>query len=205
LVWATPGVFIARAISTVVVNASLTSISPAGDAIVVVEYSINGGPNVTLASNTGKSSVEFRFNATVTSVCDTITAYAEDTLGNWASSGGMYLVLFSGGAYSVTEESPPTEIRLMQNGPLAINFTVTNDLCNLGWTVIVKASVLNSKGTVVSEPTATIIFSNTERVSNASTYPLLVGLPHGNYRVQLDVYSTSWVSLSPEYYMNVTV
>lgn len=170
--------------------ANISSTAPQGDTVTLVEYSFDGAPNVTIAQSADLPSVPFTIDAAIDNCHQHIQIFAEDVFSNWNS-------VFLAPACPTTSQTMENVTDLQQinfpNGPSMINGTYVSGYDGT-LTVIIVANVLNAQGAIISASTATVTLG---AFGTASGYPIIQALPHGEYEIDVTVYATNYVTLSP--------
>jgi len=164
----------------------------------LIQYSLNGAANVsagafTLANN------QYSFSILLTAGShNSIVIWVEDQAANWAQITIAIPPIPVGSTFTFPITPVVTTAFTVGN---AIAATVTNNAPN-ALTVVVFAVVNNAAGQTV------LISSGTISLAAGATgvaYPVLAGLAHGTYTVNLFVLSTTGISYSATSTISVTV
>jgi trimeric autotransporter adhesin len=170
------------------------------DVISTLEYSLNGGTNVSLAA--GSQNNTFTITVIFPNAHNSIQIYAQDSAGTWTTVIVLVPPLPPPQTFTAPTGAQPAQYQFPSGGPQSVNSTFTNNGAS-SLTIVVIANIFTSAGVPVTpSPTAT---ATVPAGSTVSTFELLNGLPHGTYTVTINVYSTQYVSLSPTYTVTVTV
>lgn len=168
----------------------------ANNKITSITYSINGGAAQGV-SFTSAANVAFSFSILLSgnsNVNVTVADSAGDSI--WQ----VVQVPPIPAAKTFTNSTDLKEVTFT-GGPDAVQASYTNNGAT-SLTVIIVANVLNAQGAIILESTATVTIA---AGATGTGYPVIQGIAHGTYTVQVTVYSTSYVALSPTTSLTATV
>jgi hypothetical protein len=175
----------------------------ANDKITSITYSVNGATPQAVAF-TSAANVAFTFSVLLSGTSN-INVTVTDTAGNSAWT----IVTVPPLPPAMTFTAPtgasnqPKQYQFPNGGPQAVNATFTNNGAS-SIQIIVIANVFTSPGGLPETPSPTAT-ATVAAGATVQTFELLNGLPHGTYTVQITVYTTTYVTLSPTYTVTVTV
>jgi len=172
-----------------------------GDTITQIQYTVNWKAGATPTSvGIGSANAAWSFSVLLSATgSSAVNITAVDSQG----TPNVFTVVFQvppiPAALTFTNSTNLKQVSFT-GGPAAVNATFTNNAAS-SLTVIIVANVI-SGGAVILESTATVTAAAGATVSG---YPVIQGIAHGTYTVQVTVYSTSYVTLSPTKSLTVTV
>jgi hypothetical protein len=168
----------------------------ANNKITSITYSVNGGTAQPVAF-TSAANVAFSFSVLLTGNSN-VNVTVKDTAGN----ANWYVVQVPPlpTSKTFTLSTPLTQVNFV-GGPAAVQASFTNNGAT-SLTVIIVANVLNAQGSVILESTATVTIA---AGATGIGYPVIQGIAHGTYTVQVTVYTTAYVTLSSTSSVTVTV
>jgi len=184
------------------------SVSGAPGYIKGIQYSLNGATNVTVVNGTSAATaatLKFQFTLLLTGA-NNIKVFAEDSAGNWALSVTTIPVVAPGLTFTTGTGTgnQPKLYQFPNGGPESVNSTFTNNGAT-SITILVIANIFTTGSPAVPITPSPSSTATVAAGATVQTFELLNGLAHGTYTVTINVYTTSYVSISPTYTVTVTV